>query len=200
MNFFAELMLDGHHFRVAEIGCLDGDLIRQFWEARTAIWTQKYPEPIGVDGRERDAHDEMSSYLVLVEGEMTVVGGTRIIYADNGNNLPVASCSRLPIDGRATEVSRFFMQGDLNLVPSDAELVFRLFIYGIASFLKGQGYERSYATIRSSLFKKVSELGVPMVRIGPDQGHGAKTFVPAMMFESEHAHFEQPSSPQRLAA
>lgn len=183
VNVLYKTALAFRHFYVAEIGRFDGDLMRQFWETRTAIWTQKYPEPVGADGCERDAYDAVASFIVLAEGYGTVVAGTRIIHADSGTDLPVASCSQLPILGRATEVSRFFMRGDLELNAEQSEQLFKLFIFGIATFLKREGFARSYATIRSSLFERLQELGVPLVRIGPNQGHGAKTFIPTMLFD-----------------
>jgi len=171
----------------AEIGRFDADLLRQFFEVRTAIWTYKYPEKPGKDGLERDGYDPQSSYVVLLEGESsfgTVIGGCRVIHAENGSTLPVGECSRIPIGSRAVEISRFFFSPGNETAKSESSLLFRGMIAGLTTLLTSEGFDRAYAVIRESLFEKLRAFGLPMVRIGPDQRHGGWTFVPAMMFEA----------------
>ena len=57
------------------------------------------------DGFELDQLDESSHYIaVIYDGEL--VGGCRMI-AGEGNDLPVRSCTFLPILGKQVEISRF---------------------------------------------------------------------------------------------
>ena len=201
MNMIAQAVINNQTFSVTEIG--QGDqLLKQYWQTRTSIWTYKYPEVAGADGFERDQFDFNSSVLVLIEGVSQVIAGTRLIHADSVAGLPIASCARVQLPGKAVEVSRFFFTPTKGTNAQDVEQQFKLFIYGIVTYLKGQSYERAHATIRSSLFEKLRTLGVPLLRNGPDQLHGGKSFVPSMMFETDPNFVRVQDQPdrQRLTA
>lgn len=202
MNIIATAQIACQSYTVAEIGMSDVHLLAQYWETRTSIWTYKYPEKAGSDGLERDQYDHNSSFVVLIEGSGQVIAGTRLIHASSVSELPAGSCSRVQLNGPAVEVSRFFFSPSAETEQQYAEQQFKLFIFGIVSNLKGQGYERAYATIRASLFTKLQELGVPLVSNGPEQRHGGKNFIPAMMFETDQGFVsaQDQADQQRLAA
>lgn len=202
MNIICTGQFDRQIYTVAEIGISDVHLLAQYWETRTSIWTLKYPEIAGTDGLERDQFDHSSSFLVLIEGR-TVVAGTRLIHAEDVGELPVGSCARVQLSGKAVEVSRFFFSPAVETEAMYAEQQFKLFIFGIVTYLKGQGYVRAYSVIRASLFKKLQGLDVPMISNGPTQRHGGKNFIPAILFETGQEFVpaqKQSIAPEQLAA
>lgn len=208
MYVLKQAMIGNQQYSVAEINRCSGSTWEQFWEERTTIWTSKYGESADASGRETDQNDCNSSYVVLVEGLSHVIAGTRLIHADpadkNAPLLPLEECLHYHIGERAAEVSRFFFAPSTGSLPEEAKSQLKLFIWGIVTSLKNEGYQRAYATIRERLFAKLQEFGVPMQRItGLAEGkHGNKKFVPAILFEpaAEPSAQSQPKSTSLLVA
>ncbi len=140
---------------------------------RASIWYRLGEEV--VDGIECDPDDNRSIHIVLlVEG--CVIGGCRLIQADDGRSLPTAVNDR-----SAVEISRLFLNKEDPLVQKEACRLLQFFTTEIEIFLLSEGYERAYATIRAPLFKKLQGLGIPMERIGENVDHGGKEFVPCRL-------------------
>lgn len=163
----------------------DARILAAFWKKRTRIWTIKYGEHTDTHGYEIDADDAHASVVVhfsVVHGEEKVLGGYRLIYANDGNTLPVGACADRPIVGPAVEVSRFFLAPNLRSTDADRQKLIVSLVESIESVLCYGGHDCAFATIRSSLFETLTRMGIPMVRIGPNQAHGGKQFIPAKMF------------------
>lgn len=162
----------------------DHELMRQFFEVRTEIWSYKYKEPINAIGLETDLCDERAEVIVVittVNGCSEVIGGCRIIRAKRGDTLPICSCANRVIECPALEVSRFFLT-TIHCTEDDRRGLLLALIEGIESFASFEGFIRGYATIRASLHEVLTRLGIPMLRIGKNQEHGGRPFVPVMLF------------------
>lgn len=180
----------------AHIGAHDTELLTQLFRVRTAIWTCKYPERPSASGFEIDDYDTYSSYYALLEGsgsDATVVGGCRVIHAEDGSLLPVARYTTPPRSGRTVEISRFFLnvgrtRSGAWRTERECECILREFVDALTVYLDEEcGYEFAYAGIRRSLYSKLTELGVPMHQFGQPTVCGKREFVPTMFLSARTA-------------
>ncbi len=181
------------------------ELVRQYQNRRTDIWTGKYPEKKGKNGQETDWLDPLSKYIVLFiegeSGERTVVGGCRIIYAEEGEELPVQVCVTSAIAGPAVEISRFFIGSEAIRIPREDSLpLYRGFILGMADLLREEGFKYAYATILHTLYLKLRRIRLlPMEQIGEPTTHGEWSFVPTA-FDLEEQQLEVPAQKAMYSA
>ena len=159
------------------------ELVRQYLEVRTWIWTVKYPEEAGENGLELDEFDDDSRYLVLFMehyGRRIIVGGCRIIYEEDGRSLPVQACVDHSITGPAVEISRFFIETDVvQLSMEDSVHLLHDFVMAMNNLLIGEGYSYAYAGIRFTLYLKlVKTVPLTVERIGHAKERAGKKFVP----------------------
>ena len=171
----------------AVITMADTTLFKQLFTARTEIWTQKYDEEKGVHGYEMDNHDASASYIVLTRREHgieMVMGGCRIIYADDGSKLPIGECGVPLPPGSGLEVSRFFL---LTRKRTECAALLRMLVEGIDSFLRDNGFDHVYATVRESLYHKLELMGVTLEPFVDHDGqlivfeYGGKKFISAKL-------------------
>ena len=154
--------------------------LNSIWEkTRDAIWGERYKDAGG------DEHDLRSARMVLLRNTNDkllgrVCGGCRVIFAEDGRLLPMGAHGSVELPSvPAVEISRFF------LLPEPKEECAHLLlglVDSIEQMLVAAEYEVAYATILERLHGHLIRVGQPMVRIGENQEHCGKQFIPVKLY------------------
>jgi hypothetical protein len=177
MNSFKAIAVADQSYVVGDIGDLDRSLMKQFLslEANSDSLTGTYQ---AVKGLPSD-----STFVVLLEGNSQVIGGCRIIHAEDASKLPMAKFSGLSMLGSAVEVvSFFFGPPESGLGAEEKEQLLKLLVYGAAMALRNEQIDRAYARIRIGLYTRFKSWDVPMAKIGPPSPGQADTLPTVLMF------------------